>query len=434
MTAPTAAALEPVLDVLGVGFGPSNLGLAIAIDERNQAEGLGVKARFIERKPSFGWHRGMLIEGATMQVSFLKDLVTMRNPVSGFSFLSYLHEKGRMADFINHKDFYPSRLEFHDYLEWAAARVASDVTYGTEVVGVEFDPDQGETLAVSVREVDDPRTVTVYRTRNLVIASGLIPKLPEGVTRSERVWHSSELLDRLEEVRHGAPRRFAVVGAGQSGAEATAHLHDVFPEAEVFSVIPRYGYSPADDSSFANRVFDPATVNEFFGTSADVKQKFYAYHANTNYSVVDNDLISELYRRSYLEGVKGHRRLHLLNMSRVDEVATNSDNVNLRVQLMLDDTSRELDVDYVVFATGYHPMDCAGLLGGVLDSCKRESDGRLRVGRNYRVVTSEDLTPGIYVQGGVELSHGITSSLLSNIAVRSGEIVDSILQRPVTTA
>jgi L-ornithine N5-oxygenase len=33
------------------------------------------------------------------------------------------------------------------------------------------------------------------------------------------------------------------------------------------------------------------------------------------------------------------------------------------------------------------------------------------------------------VQGGTEHSHGLTSTLLSNIAVRTGEIVESIVAR-----
>ena len=46
-----------------------------------------------ERQPTFGWHTGMLLEKATMQVSFLKDLATMRNPSSTFTYVSYLHER-----------------------------------------------------------------------------------------------------------------------------------------------------------------------------------------------------------------------------------------------------------------------------------------------------------------------------------------------------
>jgi L-ornithine N5-oxygenase len=36
---------------------------------------------------------------------------------------------------------------------------------------------------------------------------------------------------------------------------------------------------------------------------------------------------------------------------------------------------------------------------------------------------------GIYLQGGTEHTHGLTSSLLSNIAIRTGEIADSIIAR-----
>lgn len=110
---------DEILDVVGVGFGPSNLGLAIALEERNATVGPAgrLTARFVERQESFGWHRGMLLEDATMQVSYLKDLVTLRNPRSAFSFLSYLHDRGRLVDFINYGSAFPTRLEFHDYLE-----------------------------------------------------------------------------------------------------------------------------------------------------------------------------------------------------------------------------------------------------------------------------------------------------------------------------
>jgi non-ribosomal peptide synthase protein (TIGR01720 family) len=70
------------VDLLGVGFGPSNLAVAIAAAEHNATGPAAqvLRARFVERQEAFGWHRGMLIDDATMQVSFLKDLVTLRNP------------------------------------------------------------------------------------------------------------------------------------------------------------------------------------------------------------------------------------------------------------------------------------------------------------------------------------------------------------------
>lgn len=108
-------------DLIGVGFGPSNIALAIALDEKRQ-KGHFVDALFIEKQPGFVWHRNMLLDNAHMQISFLKDLATLRNPSSRFTFLNYLHEKQRLQDFINLKTFFPSRHEFNDYLGWAAAQ------------------------------------------------------------------------------------------------------------------------------------------------------------------------------------------------------------------------------------------------------------------------------------------------------------------------
>lgn len=85
-----------VHDLIGIGFGPSNVAMAIALGEHNARAGEqeAITAHFFEQQPCFGWHRGMLIDDATMQVSFLKDLVTLRNPASEFSFLCYLKSKG----------------------------------------------------------------------------------------------------------------------------------------------------------------------------------------------------------------------------------------------------------------------------------------------------------------------------------------------------
>jgi L-ornithine N5-oxygenase len=45
------------------------------------------------------------------------------------------------------------------------------------------------------------------------------------------------------------------------------------------------------------------------------------------------------------------------------------------------------------------------------------------------VATDDDLAAGIYVQGATEHTHGLSSTLLSNVAVRSGEIAASIVAR-----
>ncbi|MBC6461250.1 lysine N(6)-hydroxylase/L-ornithine N(5)-oxygenase family protein [Actinomadura sp. HBU206391] len=430
---------EPhVHDLVGIGFGPSNLALAIALREHNAEADETIDAVFFEKQPAFGWHRGMLIEGTTMQVSFLKDLVTVRNPASEFGFLSYLQAKGRLVDFINHKTMFPSRVEFHDYLEWAASRFTDQVRYDSEVVSVSPVTVDGtaEYLDVVVRRgggaaqtgrAASSTELTTCRTRNLVIAAGLDPVLPAGVVAGEKVWHSHELLTRLPELAD--PRRILVVGAGQSAAEVTEHLHTTFPATEVCAVFTKYGYTPADDSSFANRIFDPKAVEHYYAAPEEVKRMLLAYHGSTNYSVVDLELIDELYRRVYQEKVRGAERLRILNASRVVDLDARPDGVRATVEFLPTGARAGLDADLLVYATGYRPGDPLALLGEVGERCRTRAEGGLRVERDYRVATTDDVRCGIYLQGATEHTHGLTSTLLSNTAVRAGEIVGSIAAR-----
>ncbi|PWK82218.1 L-ornithine N5-oxygenase [Lentzea atacamensis] len=405
--------MHPIYDIVGIGFGPSNLALAIALTEHNEQAGTPVTAVFLERQEVFGWHRGMLLDDATMQVSFLKDLVTMRNPTSRFSFLCYLRDRGRLVDFVNHKTLFPLRVEFHDYFEWAAAQVDDLVTYGAEAVGVEAIQD--ELFEVTTATGD------VYHARNLVLATGLRPSLPDGVELSDHVWHNSQFLHRIGELKD--PKRCVVVGAGQSAAEAVAHLHREFPNAEVCSVFSRYGYSPADDSSFANRIFDPEAVDHYYDAPDAVKQRLMDYHRNTNYSVVDVDLIARLYRTAYQEKVLGTERLKMMNLTRLVAVEESGSGARAVVQSLVTGEQELIETDLVLLATGYD--EATPVLGSLDETCARDEQGRLVVGRDYRVQSS--LRGGIYLQGGTEHSHGITSSLLSNVAVRSGEILASVL-------
>ncbi|AZM58663.1 MULTISPECIES: lysine N(6)-hydroxylase/L-ornithine N(5)-oxygenase family protein [unclassified Streptomyces] len=431
---------DTIYDVLGIGFGPSNLALAVALHEHGATARAGeeLRAGFLERQPTFGWHRGMLIDDATMQVSFLKDLVTMRDPTSDFTFLNYLREQGRLVDFLNQKTLFPLRIEFHDYFEWAAARVGHLVEYDAEVVSVKPVTEDGEVrwFDVASRDPGAPERLTVRRTRAVCVATGLEPHLPPGAELSEHIWHNSELLPRVDQLaRSGAPvRRAVVLGAGQSAAEAVDYLHRRFPEAEICSVFSKYGYTPADDSPFANRIFDPEAVDVFYAASPDVKQSLLDYHRGTNYSVVDMDLIESLSRTMYQEKVQGTRRLRMMNVSRIREVTGHGDGVRVTVEFLPTGERETLDSDVLVYATGYQPRGIGDHLGEIAKLCLRDDEDQLRVGRDHRVETAPNVTAGIYLQGGTEHTHGLTSTLLSTTAVRAGEIRSSLLTHRATPA
>lgn len=421
-----------VYDVFGVGFGPSNLALAIALHEYNETVSVDrrLRFRFVERQPTFSWHGNMLLPGTIMQVSFLKDLATLRNPVSRFGFISYLHERERLAAFINHKTLFPSRHEFHDYLEWAARPFEGAVSYGCEATEIRVVPANGGwPTATELRITTTEREgggQTTWRARNLVVATGLSPWLPDGVTASDRVWHSEHFLARLAALPRCDEPEFVVVGAGQSSAEITEYLLGHFPASRVHAVMSRYGYSPADDSPFANEIFDAVAIETFFHSPDEVKKSLVDYHSNTNYSVVDVDLINTLYRYRYQDLVTGGIRLSLHRTSRVTGLSPSTDRVGVTIECRSSGMVENVNADAVVFASGYRPNDPMRVLGNIARFCNLDAHGRPRVGLDYRLETSGDVDCGIYLQGLTEHTHGLSSSLLSNIAVRAGHIVESV--------
>ena len=422
---------DDTLDVVGIGFGPANLALAIAIEEHNRscAPGEEVRAAFVERQDAFGWHPGMLLEGATMQIAFPKDLATFRNPSSEYTFFQYLFARGRLVDFVNHQTFFPTRLEFHDYLSWAADRVDADVRYGTSVTAVRR---VGDELVV---QCDDGR---VLHTRNVAVGAGLQQRVPEWARLSARCFHNHDFLGRMAELPRPTHGRFAVLGAGQSAAEVVQYLHAHHPHAEVHSIFSRYGYSPADDSPYANRIFDPEAVDELHRAPADERARLLALHRSTNYSVVDLELIEELYRTEYAERVSGHRRLFMRRASTIDAAVETADGIEVTVRDGIDGIADTLVCDALVLATGFRPAPLRPLLGELAP----DDDAPRVVTRDYRLLSAGAGTDGddgvgaaddgrtaVYLQGGTEATHGITSSLLSNVAVRSGEILHSVLAR-----
>lgn len=402
-------------DLLGIGFGPSNLALAIALAELDR------EAVFVEAQPEFGWHRGMLLPGARMQIPFLKDLVTLRNAKSHFTFLNYLSERGRIVDFIGRHTMFPSRMEFHDYLAWAAAGLGADVRYGQRIVEMTAD-DSGMLVRAE--------SGWAMHAGALVLGTGLCPMLPHGRSETSRQWHSHRLLSRLAALDVADPKRFAVVGAGQSAAEVASYLHQTYPATEVRAVFTRYGYSVADDSPYANRIFDPSAVDDFYTADQSLRQRLLDYHRSTNYSAVDAELIDALYAREYVERVSGERRFFIDNASEITATQEHSDGVQVTITHLIDHSQQTLDCDAVIYATGYAPLDVRHFLGELACLYQFDPAGRPLVTRDYRLVPTSAAPGDIYLNGSVEHTHGLGSTLLSNVAVRAGEIAANFAARP----
>ncbi|GAA3688698.1 lysine N(6)-hydroxylase/L-ornithine N(5)-oxygenase family protein [Arthrobacter ginkgonis] len=429
-------------DVLGLGFGPSNMALAAAIDEHNAAVPASerLKTLFLDRAAGPEWHRNLLFEDASMQVAFAKDLATFRNPTSPLTFMNFLREQGRIADFFNRGSMAPLRIEFVAYLRWAAARLAGYVRYSSEVVRIIPRTGAGRIGGYDVDVVDEDGLRTL-RTRHLVLAGGLRPEHPQGIRPGERIWHSAEFLERVERLDPERIRTVAVVGGGQSAAEVIGQMYQRFPQAQVHSVISRFGLVPSDASPYANRIFDPGAVDELYAAGPEVRAEMYELHRNTNNSVVNPDTIQALYDLDYRDRWLGTPRLHWHRASRVLEATESAPGqtapaapVTLRLRDGLTGRDTELAADVVILATGYRPLDPATLLGSHGALLARDGDGRVRARRDYSAVTALPDDAKLYLVGQTEHQHGLSATLLSNVAVRAGEILDSLLGKPAAAA
>lgn len=412
-----------VYDYLGVGFGPSNLALAIATRECLPGPARPITG-FLEKKPAFNWHEGMLIDGSTMQISFLKDLATLRDPRSRFTFINYLKEQGRLEDFINIQTFFPTREEYNDYLGWAASHFEDQVRYGQAVESVEPWLEQGQLQGVEVISRNRAGEARQSRTRNLVLGVGGAPQVPaafEGIT-DPRVIHSSRYRGQVETLLADTGRalRVAVVGGGQSAAEIFEDLTTRFPQVDASLILRGTALKPSDDSPFVNEIFNPSYIDQIYRQSAQRRADLLTEFRNTNYAVVDLELIERVYQIFYLQKLRGTSRHALLPRRQIAAAEVRDGNVQLTLRDLTDDSHEQRDFDAVILATGYRRDQHVGLLSGMSNYLES-----LEPDRHYRLKLKGSQSC-IYLQGCCELSHGLSDTLLSVLAIRSREIVDDI--------
>ncbi|MFM9926617.1 lysine N(6)-hydroxylase/L-ornithine N(5)-oxygenase family protein [Variovorax sp. H27-G14] len=411
-----------VHDLVGIGFGPSNIALAIALEEKRHAS-RPLDALFIEKQLSFAWHPHMLLDHAHMQISFLKDLATLRNPTSRFTFVNYLHQKGRLTAFANLKSFFPSRHEFNDYLSWAAEQFEDACAYGEEVVEVLPHDAGGEVTLLRVRSRNHAGKLIERLTRNLVVGIGGTANIPDGfrtLRNDPRVFHSSSYLQNM--AKHAEARRVAVVGAGQSAAEIFMDLQGRPGAPQVDLITRARSIRPADDSPFVNEIFNAEFTDYTFSRSEAERAALLDEFWHTNYAVADLELIQQIYKAFYQQRVTGGNRLRFLRQHDIRNVVADAQGVHLT--LWDQNVQREHTVRYdaVVLATGYARDQHKALLAPLAGYL-----GDYTVDRQYRLQATPDFHPAIYLQGACEDSHGLSDTLLSVTSVRTGEIGSALL-------
>jgi len=424
-----------VYDVVGIGCGPANLALGVCLQEEAEAPGGSDLARvFLEAKPHAVWHPGMLLEDSLIQISVLKDLATVRNPRSRFTFLSYLQAKGRLFEFLNLRDLFPTRIEFNDYLAWVAGELARSVRYGRRALSVApVSGGPGEPVELLRVRAENVATGEVEEllARNVVVATGGSPRVPAGIELAPggRTFHAQDFMLRLKRdfADRAAPYRFVVVGQGQSAAELFCYLLNHYREADVTAAIRRFAYKPVDDSDFTNEIFFPQMVDFLYDLPEEKRRWVLDMCKDVNYAVVDMALIRRIYRCLYQERVEGRDRARIRPFLELRGVDERPDGAVARFVDILRDRPVTLEADAVVLATGFAWRRDHPLLAELSPYLEREPSGAYRIERDYRIATGEGFAPRVYLQGFAEPTHGASETVLSLLPIRAGDILRSIL-------
>ncbi|MEV0648334.1 SidA/IucD/PvdA family monooxygenase [Phytomonospora sp. NPDC050363] len=397
-----------------MGVGPANLSLASLLHGRQDFPNL-----FLEQREKFGWHDGQLLHDASLQVSMLKDLVTLADPTNPFSFLSYLHSRGRMYHFINAQFEAVPRKEYRNYLEWACGR-NENLAFGESVLSIGFD---GDFIVETTRRL--------VIAANVVVGVGMRPWVPLHVAGSlgPSQFHAAEYLRHLDRLP-GA--RVVVVGGGQSGAEIVLDLinrRDADLPRQVSWLSRRPNYFPIDDSPFTNDYFTPP-FSDFFARLDEVTRKdFNGRHVLASDGASESTLrqiYQRLYRGRFID--RDQVDVALLPGREVSEVARTDSGWRLSMMNRYLGAPEQVEGDVVIWATGFRRPELT-FLAPIADRLERVGD-EFRVDRDFAVAWDGPTDRSLFLQNATRQQRGLADPNLSLLAWRSKRIADRMLGRP----
>lgn len=408
-----------VHDLLGIGIGPFNLGLACLAAPLEDLD-----AVFLDARDGFDWHPGLMLEDATIQVPFLADLVSLADPTSPYSFLNHLKRTGRLYPFYIREDFNPLRAEYSAYCRWAGEQLDS-LRWGREVVAVERDADE-DAYVVTARTRNGTER---HRARRLVLGVGTSPSVPEGVDPSRGpVLHTSDYLSRREELL--AQDSVTVLGSGQSAAEVYRDLLERAgargPRVDWITRSPRF--FPMEYTKLTLEMTSPEYVDHFHGLDGDRRDRLNREQLPL-YKGISAELVNEIHDLLYRRSVHGHPAGLLttsttLRAARWDPAAD-------AVELDLHDDELERGWRHttgaLVLATGYR-AEVPAFLEPVRDEIAWDDAGRYDVSRDYAV---DHGRCRIWVQNAEVHTHGLTAPDLGMGAYRNSVILRAVTGREV---
>ena len=410
---------EKIYDVIGVGIGPFNLSLACLSDGIADLDCL-----YLDQKPSFNWHPGMMLESAHLQTPFMADLVTLADPTSRFSVLNYLKQKGKLYSFYIREDFFLLRKEYNQYCQWACEQLPS-LRWNTRVERVTRD-ERRECYAVEAIN-----TLTGQRQQffayHLVLGTGPTPWMPEWVDPSlEQVVHSGHYLAKKAALQQLSA--ITIVGSGQSAAEIFYDLlQDIDQHAYQLNWVTRAPrFFPLEYTRLTLEMTSPEWVDYFHALPEAQRDQLNARQKNL-YKGINESLINDIYAMLYRKELDGPLPVTLCTDSGLVSIEQESSRkLTLTLQHQVLDQQFTIATEGMIMSTGYayHPP---AFLRPLFPLIRFDSQQRYAVSRDYSI----DSQHSLFVQNAELHTHGFVTPDLGMACYRNSVILRAIVGREV---
>ncbi|WP_151772762.1 lysine N(6)-hydroxylase/L-ornithine N(5)-oxygenase family protein [Streptomyces abyssomicinicus] len=428
---------SPPRDLVGIGVGPANLSLAALAQPLSQLD-----TAFYERRPAFDWHPGLLIDGTTLQVPFLADLVTLVDPASRWTFLNYLRARDRLFPFYLAERFHIHRAEYDAYCRWVSENLPG-LHFRHQVDTIRWNARRALFEVEHTRLAPDGTPRSRHRTpaRHIALGIGTEPHVPAPLEPlagdpHAPVIHSADYLhhrERLLKARH-----LTLIGTGQSGAEVFLDLlrHRPPGREDIHWLGRTPAFAPMEYSKLGLEHFTPDYTRYFHGLAEPVRDRLVAGQWQLHKGI-DADTITaihdELYRRTLdggwpaavlTPGVHVHTAHHAPD-------GPPRGRIRLGLEHVEQGTRTTLETDAVVLATGYRQRPLDHLLTGLAPHIRRDHAGRPQVDDHYRLRLDAAITGDVYVQNAELHTHGVGAPDLGLVAWRSATILNTLTGKEI---
>lgn len=405
-----------VYDIIGIGIGPFNLGMAALCDSIPELDCL-----FIDQEKSFSWHPGMMLPNTHLQVPFYADLVTLADPQNRFSFLAYLKAKKRLFRFAIYENNFVSRMEYNDYCKWVASQLDC-LRFGQRCEAIHYNPIE-KVFEVFTKETTGSGIVK-YVGKHIVLGIGTTAKIPACAEQINHagVFHSGKYLFNKELLL--SKKSVTIVGSGQSAAEI---FYDLLPHSKQFENGLNWftrsdRFFPMEYSKLSLEMTSPDYIEHFFGLQENKKRATLSKQ-NMLYKGINFELINRIYDELYQQQFENISKIGLFTNCEL-KVLKQCDN-KLLLQFEHNEAEQEFKhcTDTLILATGYG-YQVPSFIDPVRELIQWTEDKKFKVNLDYSISADHK---NIFVQNADLHTHGFNSPDLGMGPYRNAVILNTIL-------